>query len=160
MVFAVTRLVIRLTWVPGLSITAWSGTTIRAMWLKFLHSFSRQSLWWMWRCVLRAIKYMHIGLFSLRAAHIFRYLHLYWYFCWKWIVVFRALYLLFVDYILAFSHAFISRPTTGAHVLTVNCIVSLIFIQPVYRIQRGQTNYIDPQKCGTAHSDIHILLIT
>ena len=103
--FAVTRLAIRLTWVPGLSITVWSGTTIRAMWLKYLHSSCRQSLWWMWRCVLRVIKYVHIGLFSLHAAHIFRYVYLYWYFHWKWIIVFHAAYLLIMAYSLASSHA-------------------------------------------------------
>lgn len=141
---------IKLTWVPGLSITVWSGTTIRVMWLKYLHSFSRQSLWWMWRCVLRVIKYVHIGLFSLHAALIFRYVCLHWYFCWKWVVVFCAAYLLFMAYSLASSLAFISMPssvtTTGTHVLTVNCIVSLIFIHPVYQFQTGVNSLYWPTK--------------
>lgn len=121
---------IRLTWVPGLSITVWSGTTIRVMWLKYLHSSSRQSLWWMWRCVLRVIKYVRIVLFSLHAALIFRYVYLYWYFYWKWVVVFRAAYLLFMAYSLASSLAFISRPssvtTTGTHVLNseLHCFIN------------------------------------
>lgn len=84
-VFSVITVVIRLTWVPGLSITVWSGTTIRAMWLKYLHSSCRQSLWWTWHCVLRVIKYMHIGLFSRHAAPIFRYVDQHWYFWWTWL---------------------------------------------------------------------------
>lgn len=66
----------RLIWAPGHSITVWSGTTIRAMWQKYLHSSSRQNLWWMWLCVLRVIKYVHIVLFCQHVALIFRYVEL------------------------------------------------------------------------------------